>query len=273
MYERVHRKILRTIQRLPIRCPKVRVLWMAGAKNIKDIVLKDKLIFLHSILQLPDQVLLACLSSSSPRSWVNTMQRHLDGLNLPDISTLAANTSSAGIWHRCVDRLIACHAQLNLLEEAESKKDLDPLIRCCTKPSVPAPHWKVTHSAEMLHLTTRSNFRVRLLLGCHGLESDAARFRVRRDGGPIGNPTCKLCNSGEEDPVHFLAACNALQAECQSLLSHASLNLPDLARDPSAFTEIILGVDWIDDLEAQMFFIKFISDLKQKRSELLINQP
>ena len=73
--------------------------------------------------------------------------------------------------------------------------------------------------------------------------------------------------------AHFLAVCNALQAERQSLLSHAPLSLPDPARDPSAFMEIILGVDWIDDLEAQAFFIKFITDLKQKISELLINQP
>ena len=66
------------------------------------------------------------------------------------------------------------------------------------------------------HLTTRSNFRVRLLLGCHGLESDATRFRVRRDGSPTGNPMCKLCNSEEEDPVHFLAVCNALHAGATS---------------------------------------------------------
>ena len=36
--------------------------------------------------------------------------------------------------------------------------------------------------------------------------------------------------------------------------------------------EIILGIDWIDDLEAQMFFIQYITNLKQKRSELVINQ-
>ena len=129
-----------------------------------------------------------------------------------------------------------------------------------------------TSPAQSRPVTTRSNFRVRLLLGCTGLESDAARFRVRTDGGPIGNPRCKLYNSGEEDLVHFLAACNALQVDYQSLLTHAPLNLPDLAHDPSAFTEIIFGVDWIDNLEAQAFFIQFITDLKQKRSELLISQ-
>ena len=76
---------------------------------------------------------------------------------------------------------------------------------------------------------------------------------------------CKLCNSEEEDPVHFLAVCNALQAQRRVLLSHAPLNLPEPARDPSAFTdpEIILGIDWItwiDDLEAQAFFIQYITD-------------
>ena len=114
---------------------------------------------------------------------------------------------------------------------------------------------------------------MRLLLGCHGLECDAARFRVRRDGGPTGNTTCKLCNSGKEDPEHFLATSNALQARRRSLLSHAPLNLPDPEHDPSAFMEIILGIDWIEDLEAQAFFIHYITDLKQKRSEILINQP
>ena len=60
-----------------------------------------------------------------------------------------------------------------------------------------------------------------------------------------------------------------LQTEHQSLFSHAPLSLPDPPHDPLAFTEIMLGVDWIDDLEAQAF----ITDLKQKRSKLLINQP
>ena len=136
-----------------------------------------------------------------------------------------------------------------------------------------APHWKVTHSAEMLHLATRSNFTVQLLLGCHGLEWDAARFRVMRDGGPTGNATFKLCYSGKEDPEHFLATCNVLQVRRRSLLSHVPLNLPDPEHDPSAFTKIILGIDWIDNLEAQAFFIHYITNLKQKRSEILINQP
>ena len=71
----------------------------------------------------------------------------------------------------------------------------------------------------------------------------------------LGIQHVKLCNSGEEDPVHFLAACN----------SHAPLNLPDPVHNPLAFTEIMLGVDWIDDLEPQAFFMQFITDLKTEK--------
>lgn len=64
-----------------------------------------------------------------------------------------------------------------------------------------------------------------------------------------------VCNSREEDPrCTFLAVCNALQAR-QALLSHAPLNLSD----PIAFAEIIIGIDWIDDLEAQAFFIQQVT--------------
>jgi len=77
---------------------------MAGARNIKDIDFKDKFIFFHSLLQLPDnastkRLLLACLGSSSPKTWTCTMQEQLDEFtdNLPDISALAANIPSPRI--------------------------------------------------------------------------------------------------------------------------------------------------------------------------------
>jgi len=45
----------------------------------RTLILKDKLIFLHSLLQFPDNAspkrfLLACLGSSSPKTWTCTMQ-------------------------------------------------------------------------------------------------------------------------------------------------------------------------------------------------------
>ena len=65
-------------------------------------------------------------------------------------------------------------------------------------------------------------------------------WRVMLPGSELGKTVDPLenqhvnfsCKFGEEDPVHFLAACNAPQAERQFLLSHAPLNLPDPAHDP-----------------------------------------
>ena len=46
-----------------------------------------------------------------------------------------------------------------------------------------------------------------------------------------------------------------------AILGHASLNLPDSAHDPSVFMEMTLGIDWIDNLEAQAFFIQYINQV------------
>ena len=53
----------------------------------------------------------------------------------------------------------------------------------------------------------RSNLRIRLLVGCEGLEADTARFRYRKSGLQVGDPTCKLCHAGAETPQHFTMDC------------------------------------------------------------------
>jgi len=67
---------------------------------------------------------------------------------------------------------------------------------------------------------------------------------------------------------HFLATSSALLRQRQALLSHTPINLPNPAHDPSAFVEMILGFDWVDDQEIQGFFIEYITVLKKLRAEL-----
>ena len=55
-----------------------------------------------------------------------------------------------------------------------------------------APLWRVTHFSDLFHLTSKSNFRICLLLGCPGLESDASRFSTRNNGQLRGDSSCKL---------------------------------------------------------------------------------
>ena len=67
-----------------------------------------------------------------------------------------------------------------------------------------------------------------------------------------------------------------LEAKRRELLSYASLqsrdmDLPDPAREPDSFASIMhmLGIDWIDDIEIQVFCINFLAELKAFRAELI----
>ena len=155
-------------------------------------------------------------------------------LRLAPIISLIDNPPSKGSWKRCAKRILDAHAYLRLLEQAEVKHDLEQLTMCDLNPHAPSALWKVTHCTEHFLLTSRSNFRIRLLLGCHGLESDASRFSIRRNGLTRSDPSCKLCNAELEVATHFISVCPALEAKRRELLSHAPLQLEpqDPARDP-----------------------------------------
>ena len=47
------------------------------------------------------------------------------------------------------------------------------------------------------------------------------------------------------------------------------MDLPDPAREPDSFACIMLGIDWIDDIEIQVFCINFLAELKAFRAELV----
>ena len=84
-----------------------------------------------------------------------------------------------------------------------------------------SPLWKVTHCPDWIHLTWKSNFRIFLLLGCHGQESNTSRFSMRKYGQSHGDPSCRLCGAALEDPTHFILSGSMLEANRRELLSHS----------------------------------------------------
>ena len=78
----------------------------------------------------------------------------------------------------------------------------------------------------------------------------------------------------------FISSCPLLEAKRRKLLSHAppqlqdidtytDMNLPDPARDQALFANVMLGIDWIEDIEVQAFCINFLAALKELRAELI----
>ena len=125
--------------------------------------------------------------------------------------------------------------------------------------------------------TRRTNFRIRLLTGCDGLEQDASHFRYRTQGRSSGDPTCKLCGLGPENAEHFITNCHSLDAARNFALELAPPqvcpHLPNPARDPVGFSDVILGIDWIDHRPTQLFITEFLSQLKAARTAILQSRP
>ena len=115
-----------------------------------------------------------------------------------------------------------------------------------------------------------ANLRVRLLTGCHGLELDAARFRIRRGTSIPGDSTCKLCFGAPEDVRHFLLVCPSLSDVRLDLIASAPVSIVShistFSSDPDVFVNSVLGVDWIDDSDTQLFFLRFINIMREARN-------
>ena len=138
----------------------------------------------------------------------------------------------------------------------------------------PSHHW----SSTLLHrqATSRTNFRIRMLVGCDGLEADALRFRRRMNGTVPGDSTCKLCHTAPEDPAHFILHCPSLSTRRHELLSeapsHVKSLLPDINLDSDRFVDVMLGCVRIKDHATQAFIVDFLDQLRAHRNALLL-QP
>jgi len=162
MLERSHRKILHTIQGLPLRCPNSGLLAVIGA----DLVTTKKLLFVHSVVSLPEhllphQVLLERLQAPNAKAWLPSILASPDSLNLPSANNLLQQASSKSVWKGVVSGIIRARAKTNLLEEAERKCSLHLLTQMDQRPGTPSPSWTITHNKDLLHLTSKTNFRIR----------------------------------------------------------------------------------------------------------------
>ena len=270
--ERVQRRVLRTIQGLPVRCPSTCLTKLLGVISIEDSIIQRSLGFIVATANLPvdslaRQVLVARANSPGATGVVKRYGEILEQLNLPDLPALLAAPPKTSVWKAHVKRSLALRAHVEFMEICGSLL----LGSCDLKLLKPAPHWKVTLGDPAL--TRLNNFRICLLVGCDGLEQDASRFRRRTTGAPRSDASCKLCGHTPEDAAHFVVGCHPLEDARSAALAVAppsiSKILPCRVVDPLKFTELILGTCWIDDAAFQSFCITYLSRLKARRTELL----
>ena len=268
MLEWVHRKILRTIQGLPTRCHSSSLNSMLGSSNVKSLIFQCKLNFINSIINLdnnslPKKLLIKRIQDPMAKGLIPDLQAMLDHLNLPSISTLLDNPIKPASWKRSIKKQLGVRAYLQFLEDCQ-----DCFIsECDIKIGRPLPQWSVT--VGDVQRTRATNFRIRLLAGCDGLEKDAVRFRSRNNGITPADPSCKLCGDPIEDAFHFVSCCPALESERVRLISSAPPSvqalLPNHVTSVKEFSDVILGINWLSDRETQLFCIDFLTGLRSYR--------
>ena len=274
MLERVHCKILRTIQGLPLRCPSIALRHLMGVPSVLSMIHQRQLNFMYSLStlpldSLPHVVFEKRLASSPPLGIIPSLHQLVQLYDLPAIPTILSGDWSKLSWKRWLKKMFQSLDYSTFIDTCSNL----PLSDCDFRLGKPISHWMVCQGLPSL--TKENNFRIRLLVNCHGLEEDACRFRHRRfTNCHRHDPTCRLCGQEPEDPSHFIIRCPALSSVRASLLHSASseLDLNSLSRsDPSRFVNLVLGMEWADDSPLQHFFIRFLHTLRERRNSVLVS--
>ena len=131
----------------------------------------------------------------------------------------------------------------------------------------PASLWMTTRGDRLT--TSRTNFRIRLTVNCHGLETDASRFRIRTHAPHNSGASCRLCNMEEETPEHFVETCPALQRTRSMLIEKAPQTVKTLMNQQTPLFDLVIGSVWVEDRPTQRYITKFVHTLRQQRLLIL----
>ena len=122
------------------------------------------------------------LSTPSAKGLIPAYRQLLDDLRLPSIDELLSQPPNRESWKKSIRKLLNYRTYLSLIEDC-----VDFHIGACSiSIGRPARHWSVTLGD--VKATRSTNFRIRLLTGCDGLEQDASHFRYQTQSRPPWGP-------------------------------------------------------------------------------------
>ena len=267
MLERSQLSVFRVILGIPTRAPTLGIHSMLGTLPVKYQVYKKHLVFLHSLLSLPDSatpkvVFMARLEANPSRGFVPNILSILHTLSLPSVSDLLSALPSKLAWKAHVKATLYLEVSSELL--TSTKHSLSNAKHLADN-IMGRPIRVLTCTRGNVSLARLSNFRIRLLLNCPGLNKDTSVFHAAP--GKSRSPICPLCHVADEDDVHFLLTCPALQ-HIRDRWFATLLPLID-SSNPSALRSHILGVSWSDTPALQSGILHFLSELRSARSAIL----
>ena len=148
-----------------------------GVPSIAPLIQQRQLNFVHSFSGLPADSLLKLVmmkrnSYSPQKGSLHVFYRLVVSHNLPSLHEIVNGDWGKLAWRRWMKGIFQSSEYSSFLDEC----DYLPLSDCVFPLGKPIFHWSVTHGLPLL--TRMNNFRIRLLVGCNGLEADASRFHI-----------------------------------------------------------------------------------------------
>ena len=207
-----HRQLLRRIQGLPdstavSACHLLSgTIPVEGALHLKQLSLFTAVTRLEAtnpLHQVATRQL--AIKSNTSRSWFSNVVQMSEDYGI-DAHHMLQHPSPKLPWKRHVDTLVRNQWINKLWIEASSKSTLKWLILDQTWIGRPHPVWIACRGGT--YAVAAATTRARLLAGRLTLQSDRAKFHPKEQ-----NPTCRLCNQGDEDTLHFVVTCQELEAE------------------------------------------------------------
>ena len=147
LLERTHRKILRTISGMPIRCKSIALQQSLGTINVQNMICQRQLTFIQSFARLPQnslprQIMDSRISSaSSQRSVISTWCSLSESFHLPPIQAILNGHLSKAQWRNQVKHIILSAVFSSFADDCDHIPLADYLPSTVGKPY---PYWSVT---------------------------------------------------------------------------------------------------------------------------------
>ena len=146
LLERTHRKILRTISGMPIRCKSLALQQSLGTISIRSLIHQRQLNFIHSFTSLPPDSLPSVIfvkrmaGPFSPRSSLTIFHSLVDTYKLPSIPSVLSNHLSRSQWKSPIKRCLLASEFSSYVTECAHLPLSDYPLSLLGKPY---PHWLV----------------------------------------------------------------------------------------------------------------------------------
>jgi hypothetical protein len=206
--DKAYKDLLRQYQNFPDRVATCAVYLLSATfpatvhMDYKAILLYGAVCRLHDENPLRQLAIRQLSLSSKCNSWFTQLRKTAQKYDIDLISQWKSPWEPQA-WKRLVKEAVYGRCHVELLQDAAEKTSLKYLdLQMCNR-GEPHTIWK--SSIYSIGETKKASIRAKLLTGTYLLQANVFKFKRSQ------TPTCQLCHEADEDTIHFLVRCSALQ--------------------------------------------------------------